>query len=97
LHTACEGTARLLFSPKTVDYLAAHPDFFIEGCGNRIIIYQLGHRRQPGAIENMLHSGYQILRAMRLNDPRVNFEPDLNDDAVEPMEVSAATSSNPRR
>jgi hypothetical protein len=89
LYTACEGTARLLFCPKAVEYLTAHPDFFIEGFGNRIILYQINKRRQPGSMESLLHQGYQVLRAMRLNDPRVNFEPDLDEDAVEATEEAS--------
>jgi len=95
LHTACEGIARQLFCPKAVEYLAAHPNFFIEGYGNRIFIYQLNKRRKPGNIENMLHCGYQILRALRLNDSRVNFEPEMDGDDIETMEESAATPARP--
>ncbi|MBL4701135.1 MAG: hypothetical protein JKX85_07740 [Phycisphaeraceae bacterium] len=79
LHTASEGTARLLFCPKTTDYLTAHPDFFVEGSGNWIVLYQLNKRRQPAQIEDMIHAGYQMLRALRLNDSRVNFEDDTED------------------
>lgn len=97
LHTACEGTARLLFCPKAIEFLTAHPDFFIEGCGNHILLYQINKRRQPGQIESMLHSGYQVLRALRLNDPRVNFEPDLDeDDDTTASEAPAATKSRTR-
>lgn len=97
LHTACEGMARLLFCPKAIEYLTAHHDFCIEGSGNRIILYQFNQRRQPGGIENMLHSGYQILRALRLNDPRVNFEPELDeDDVVETVDTPVASSKQPR-
>ncbi|MFG0248706.1 MAG: hypothetical protein ACF8OB_07450 [Phycisphaeraceae bacterium JB051] len=92
LHTANEGSARLLFCPKAVEYLAAHPDFFVEGYGNRIILYQINKRRQPGSLEGMLHNGYQVLRAMRLNDPRVNFEPDLDEDVVEASNASAIST-----
>lgn len=95
LHTTCEGTARLLLCPKAVEYLTAHPDFFIEGGGNWIILYQINHRRQPAGIDDMLHTGYQILRALRLNDSRVNFEPDLDNDDVQTMEASAATPGRP--
>lgn len=79
LHTASEGTARLLFCPKTTDYLTAHPDFFVEGSDNWIILYQFNKRRQPAQIEDMLHAGYQMLRALRLNDSRVNFESNTED------------------
>lgn len=84
LHTACEGTARLLFCPKTADYLTSHTNFFIEGSGNWIILYKFNHRCKPSKVENLLHTTYQVIRAMRLNDPRVNFEPelDVNDSSV---------------
>ena len=78
LHTANEGTARLLFCPKATDYLVSNTNFFIEGSGNWIILYKFNQRCQPTKIENFLHSSYQILRALRLNDSRVNFEPELD-------------------
>lgn len=56
-----EAAIRRLFTPGVLDYLVAEPGWFVEGRGERWLVYRTGERIDPKAMPGFLERAAAIV------------------------------------